>query len=61
MQALLDKGQAFGRLGRPDDAAGVMDTILARYGDDPGPVLQQMSARARSNKAALGRSPRSRV
>jgi hypothetical protein len=33
----------------------VMDTIVARYGEDADPVLKEMSARARSNKiVALG-------
>jgi hypothetical protein len=36
------------------EAAAVMDTVLARYGQDTDPVLIEMSARARSNKIALG-------
>jgi tetratricopeptide (TPR) repeat protein len=53
-QALLDKGRALAQRKRWREAAAVMDTVLARYGQDTDPVLIEMSARARSNKIALG-------
>jgi tetratricopeptide (TPR) repeat protein len=55
-QALLDNGRALAQRKRWDEAAAVMDTVLARYDQDPDPVLIEMSARARSNKIALGQA-----
>lgn len=52
-QALLDKGWELGQSGRFDEVAAAMDTIVARYGGDADPVLQERTARARRLAAKL--------
>ncbi len=53
--ALLNKGIALRRQGKPDEAIAAYDEAIRRFGDDPAPALRERVAKALLNKGvALG-------
>ncbi len=57
VSALVNKGSALGRLGRPMDSIAVSEEVIDLYGANDTPSLQRLAAFARINKGvALGQS-----
>jgi len=59
-KALFNKGVTLGELDRPEEADGVYDEVVARFGDADEPALREQVAKALFNKGVmlgvLGRS-----
>ncbi len=55
--ALFNVGVLLGQLDRSEEAVGVYDEVVARFGDAPEPALREQVAKARSEAARLRGSP----
>lgn len=51
--ALVNKGVSLGQLNRPEEAVGVYDQVVDRFGDAPEPALREAVAIALRLKAEV--------